>query len=238
MSHRPLPVRVAAAAAAALSAGALAWYLPDLGAALTAPRTGTFAVSDMPPASPSPVAVTDPDTVGTGPSPGPVPRVGVRSADLAALPSVDNGLVPTRVVVAGGEVDLPVVPAGVDEAGAMEVPAGSFTAAWYRFGPGAGASEGAAVVAAHVSSRADGRGPFSRLVALQPGARVDLFTDQGAVTYEVVSVEQVAKLSLDTASLFDRAGGHRLHLVTCGGRYDRSTNSYEDNVVVVARPVA
>lgn len=75
-------------------------------------------------------------------------------------------------------------------------------------------------------------------MALQPGARVDLFTDQGAVTYEVVSVEQVAKLSLDTASLFDRAGGHRLHLVTCGGRYDRSTNSYEDNVVVVARPVA
>ena len=55
------------------------------------------------------------------------------------------------------------------------------------------------------------------------------------MAYEVASVDQVAKLSLDTASLFDRTGEHRLHLVTCGGRYDRATNSYEDNVVVVAR---
>ena len=62
-------------------------------------------------------------------------------------------------------------------------------------------------------------------------------TADGVVEYQVESVEQVAKLALDTASLFDRAGGHRLHLVTCGGRFDRSTGSYEDNVVVVARPV-
>lgn len=232
MNHVRLPVRVAAAAVAALTVGGSAWFLTGLGETQAAPRTGAFATA-APTAEPA--AIPSPAT-SSSPAPS-MPEVGRRSADLASLQRQDPGVAPTRVLVPDADIDLPVQPTGVDEAGAMQVPSGSFTAAWYRYGPGAGADSGAAVVAAHVSSRVDGKGPFSRLVALQPGARVDVVTDAGAVAYEVVSVEQVAKLALDTGSLFDRSGEHRLHLVTCGGRYDRATNSYEDNVVVVARLV-
>lgn len=234
MSTVRLPVRAAAALVASLTVGGTTWALMGLADPPEAPRSGAFVqpsatVTDGPPAA------TTPTAPAVRPAPAAGDAVGRRSADLTSLPTRDHGGVPTRVVVPGAGIDLPVVPTGVDDAGAMQVPSGSSTAAWYRFGPGAGAEAGASVVAAHVSSRSEGRGPFARLAALRPGARVELTTAGGVVAYEVVSVDQVAKLSLDTASLFDRTGEHRLHLVTCGGRYDRATNSYEDNVVVVAR---
>lgn len=222
MNGLSLTVRGAAALVAALTVGAGAWGIGGWWESTQAPRSGAFAQSS--PAS-APTRAVERDAPGR------------RSADLASLPVPDRGRAPTRVAVPGADIDLPVVPTAVDEEGAMAIPSGSRVAAWYRFGPGAGAESGAAVVAAHVSSRTDGRGPFARLAALEPGARVELSTEDGVVAYEVVSVEQVAKLSLDTATLFDRTGEHRLHLVTCGGRYDAARNSYEDNVVVVARVV-
>lgn len=233
MTTVPTSGRVAAALAAALAVGGSAWFLavpPEPGPAT---RTGAFVA--VPAAATAtvapPVAASAPPDAEPAP-----PLVSARSADLSALEVGDAGQPPVRVRVPDAGIDLPVRPAGVDERGAMEVPPGSFEAAWYRHGPGAGADEGAAVVAAHVSSRVDGRGPFARLVALAPGARIELVTEDGTRAYEVVAVEQVAKLALDTAGLFDRSGDHRLHLVTCGGRFDRAAGSYEDNVVVVARP--
>lgn len=240
MKDSRLPVRVASATVACLAVGGAGWALTGLAAPADAPRTGAFARSSPYPLEdggrvPSSSPVTD---VPAKASVGSMDAAGRRPADLSSIAAADQGAVPTRVVVPSEGIDLPVVPAGVDSAGSMQLPSGSFTAAWYRFGPGAGVEPGAAVIAAHVSSRDDGRGPFARLGGLDPGARILVTTAGGVVAYEVVSVEQVAKLSLDTGSLFDRTGGHRLHLVTCGGRYDAAANSYEDNVVVVARPTA
>lgn len=234
-----LPVRVATALVASLAVGGGTWALTGLAEPTQAPRGGAFERASSPPPAVGPGPSTprpDRPLASAPPSGGPE-SVSARSADLASLSTPDRGGAPSRVVVPGAGIDLPVVPTGVDPAGAMQVPSGSFTAAWYRFGPGAGAGSGASVIAAHVSSRTDGRGPFARLTALEPGSLVEVTTDRGVVPYEVVSVEQVAKLSLDTAGLFDRKGEHRLHLVTCGGRYDRAANAYDDNVVVVARPV-
>lgn len=241
MTSQPGRARVAAAVVAALAVGGSAWLVTGAGEPAAAPRTGGFATTASAPATPAPgPAEPTPDPGSARPSAptrAPTPQVGRRSADIASLTAQALGDPPQRVVVPAAEVDLPVVPGGVDDRGAMEVPSGSFVAAWYRYGPGAGADSGAVVVAAHVSSRADGRGPFSRLAGLQPGGRVEVATSSGVVAYEVVRVEQVAKLALNTASLFERTGEHRLHLVTCGGRYDRAAGSYEDNVVVVARPL-
>ncbi len=49
-------------------------------------------------------------------------------------------------------------------------------------------------------------------------------------------VERVDKARLPVDSLFDRRGGPRLTLVTCGGEFDQQARSYRDNVVVVAVP--
>ena len=50
------------------------------------------------------------------------------------------------------------------------------------------------------------------------------------------SRRRVPKMSLDQLGLFARAGAPRLVLVTCGGAFDPARHSYEDNVVVQARP--
>ena len=54
--------------------------------------------------------------------------------------------------------------------------------------------------------------------------------------YAVTGRRNVPKMSLDELGLFASAGSPRLVLVTCGGRYDAARHSYEDNVVVQARP--
>ena len=54
--------------------------------------------------------------------------------------------------------------------------------------------------------------------------------------YRIQSVTQIDKDALDLPGLFSRSGPSRLHLVTCGGRFDRWVGHYEDNIVVVALP--
>ena len=44
------------------------------------------------------------------------------------------------------------------------------------------------------------------------------------------------KSDVDLKAVFTRVGPVRLHLVTCGGAFDRETGHYEDNLVVVAEP--
>ena len=53
----------------------------------------------------------------------------------------------------------------------------------------------------------------------------------------MVGRRQVPKTSLDDLGLFQTGGPPRLVLVTCGGRYDAARRTYEDNVVVQARPL-
>jgi hypothetical protein len=53
----------------------------------------------------------------------------------------------------------------------------------------------------------------------------------------VTALEAVRKSSIDaTSPVFDQRGGHRLVLMTCAGHFDRSTRSYDENLVVTAVP--
>jgi sortase (surface protein transpeptidase) len=57
------------------------------------------------------------------------------------------------------------------------------------------------------------------------------------VTYRVVERRTYAKADGLPAEVFgDAAGSPRLVLITCGGRYDFTQASYDDNVVVIAVP--
>jgi sortase (surface protein transpeptidase) len=131
---------------------------------------------------------------------------------------------------------MPVVPGGVSEEGAMEIPDVFDRAAWYRFGPAPGAAEGAAVIAGHIDTTSD-RAPFSALKSLKAGTVIRVGRDGApAVTYRVVGVELMAKDTLDGASLFRRSGPHELKLVTCGGKWLDARMDYSDNVIVTAVP--
>lgn len=224
------PLRRAVTVAVAALVGALALTL--IGQALERPGTvgadlPTTTVLPDPGGSPSRNAASARESSNGG--------VGVRPARLpAARPTVP----PTVLRIPRLGVTLPVDPAGVAPDGQMALPDSPRRLAWYRFGAAPLSPRGATVLGGHVDTLEDGVGPLARLVSLRPGDRVEVVAGRRTVTYRVSTVARVPKSRLDAAEVFSRTGPPRLHLLTCGGAYLADRGGYQDNVVVVARPLA
>ncbi|POM26167.1 Sortase family protein [Actinomadura rubteroloni] len=134
-----------------------------------------------------------------------VPRIGVRTA-LMKLAKNPDRTVETPPLSRAGE------------------------AGWYRLGPAPG-SRGAAVIIGHVDSQ---RGPavFYRLGELRPGDRFSVRRADGSTAvFRVDSVERVAKDRFPTERVYADPGYPAIRLITCGGRFDRGTGHYVDNVI-------
>ncbi len=151
------------------------------------------------------------------------------------FPGVEDEPRPARLTIESlGIVDAPVIGVGVESDGAMEVPPAD-QVGWYRYSPIPG-QDGSSILAAHIAFNGE-NGVFVRLSDIQPGAVVEVTDGDGQVRpFVVESVEQYDKEQLPEDIVYARDGEPRLVLVTCGGRFDRSRNSYDDNVVVVTRP--
>ncbi|MBC7403344.1 MAG: class F sortase, partial [Microbacteriaceae bacterium] len=108
-----------------------------------------------------------------------------------------------------------------------------------RYSPGLAAQKGATVIAAHIDSRHDGIGPFSRLKNATAGDTITVYgSDGSAVAYTVTQLRQVGKIDAPMADVFDTSGAPRLSVVTCGGAFNSQTGHYLDNVIVTATAVA
>jgi hypothetical protein len=74
---------------------------------------------------------------------------------------------------------------------------------------------------------------------LAPGDRVEVTRSDGQVfAYRVTTVEAHSKNAFPTRAVYGPTPGPELHLITCGGVFDRHSRHYRDNVVVTAIPVA
>lgn len=133
---------------------------------------------------------------------------------------------------------MPVVPLGVDDSGAMALPASTFRLGWYRFGSRPLDRAGATVLAGHVDTRAEGVGPLAGLSAVGAGDLIEVGTRTRTVSYRATSVTRISKALVDLPAVFSRTGSPRLHLVTCGGAYLPEDGGYQDNVVLVAQRVS
>ncbi|MBD8061797.1 class F sortase [Oceanitalea stevensii] len=187
------------------------------------------------PGAGTPTGTPAPDDPARSPasSPAAVPDVPVRSA--AGLPEVQTQSPPVRVVVPALDADLPVDAVGVAPDGQMEIPEDAARAGWYRFGPSAGAEEGATVIAAHSGSFITAYGPLRDLVELEPGDRIEVTREDGQVLeYAVESARLIPKTTIDLSEHFRRDGEHRLVLITCDGVWQDDVQSYTDNTVVTA----
>ena len=145
--------------------------------------------------------------------------------------------VPVALSVEGVAVDSArVVPVGVEENGEMEIP-GAKEVGWYRFGP-TPAQDGSSVLAAHIAW--NGRnGVFRSLARVKVGALVTVEYDDGSLTRHVVTeVAQYSKDRLPIDRVFAKSGPAILALITCGGAFNPSLDSYDDNIVVYAVPVS
>ena len=117
----------------------------------------------------------------------------------------------------------------------MEVPSAR-RVGWYEYGARPG-QEGSTVLAAHIA--ADGiDGVFRRLADVEVGAQFEVILDDGtSVAYEVVELGQYEKSQLPFDRVFAREGPPFITLVTCGGSFQPSIRSYQDNVVAYAAPL-
>lgn len=197
----------AAAAALLLVAGLIAVVgLQPKGREVAGPAAADEATRAAAALSPPPSAATSP-TPGTGP--------------------------PVRLEIPAVGVGAGVDPLGLRGGGELDVPARFDRVGWWSGGPAPGAP-GPAVLVGHVDSR---RGPavFFRLRDLVPGDELTVRRDDGlSVTFTVERSASYAKAQFPTAEVYGPRDRSVLRLVTCSGRFDRSTGHYEDNLVVFA----
>ncbi|WP_344415420.1 class F sortase [Pseudonocardia ailaonensis] len=146
------------------------------------------------------------------------------------------GAVPVGLELPARGTSAPVVPVTTGADGDLAVPDPPQTVGWWEPGALAGSGAGTVVIAGHVDSRLAGVGMLAVLPQLTVGEPVVLRAADGRpVAYRVVARREFVKSALP-ADTFARSGPPRLVLVTCGGRFDPATRSYEDNIVVYAEP--
>ena len=59
--------------------------------------------------------------------------------------------------------------------------------------------------------------------------------DGVAVTFRVSRVAEYPKTRFPTHEVYGSTDRAELRMITCGGRFDGNTQSYDDNIVVFAR---
>ena len=217
----------------------------DLASAPIAEAVFTEATpdEDQAPDGETTVSGTDEAPVGTAEN-APSPLAGQFTALPSALPEValagrdePVGDTPLSIALPSlGIDDAPIVPVGLEDNGELEIP-GASEVGWYQFGVGIDGGRGSTVLAAHINYNGVD-GVFRHLVDLEPGDRFTVSPNGQPVEYVVESVVDYGKQTLPIADLFSETGDERLVLITCGGDFNPSIRSYDDNTVVVATPVS
>jgi hypothetical protein len=142
---------------------------------------------------------------------------------------------PLRVDIPSVGVHAPIVPRGLDSAGAVDPPPYETpdVAGWWGAGPAPG-SNGAALLVGHVDT-ATKPAVFYGLSSVAPGALVEVARSDGTVAqFTVEGVEVVPKAGFSADHVYGSDGRPELRLITCGGTFDRAKQAYSANVVVFA----
>ena len=203
-------------------------------------RPGSSAGADLADVRATAPAAPTASTTAPSATPSPsrsLPQPKTRDASLGSL-TASAQPAPTRLVIRGLGVDARVDDVGVQDDGAMVIPAAPTSVGWYRYGAAPGDALGNTVIAGHVATREDGPGALAPLRAAKPGMRVTVTTADGTKhDYKVVGREAVVKKALPVDEIFARDGRPLLVLITCGGEYLPELRSHRDNIIVTAVPV-
>jgi hypothetical protein len=202
------------------------------------------AVQQMLQVSPTPAAQENPDpdpsesvqsNAGTDDVSEAESTVPQFTISTGVLPQAQE-VVPTRLRI-GADVDAPIVVAGVESNGEMQVPDNVTDVAWYGYGPAPGEA-GSAVLAAHVDLAGQGPGVFFGLKELPLGSIAEIVFSDGTIErFRTFARARYDKDELPTELLFSRTGEPVLTLITCGGGFHPSLRRYDSNVVVYAAPI-
>ncbi len=142
---------------------------------------------------------------------------------------------PRRIIIPDMNTSGFIQKVGIDQTGAIAVPANINLAGWYTNNviPG---NAGVSLIDGHSGGRYQD-GIFKRLAVLNPGDKYQIeFGDLSIKEFEVVSVTSYKVNEVIKHMLKKHAGiDKQLNLVTCGGRYDAKTRQYVERVLVVSK---
>ncbi len=182
------------------------------------------------PLAPAGVALGSRNTVALTPG-APVSSV-LPAIDIAKTSTPTYFSIPA--IGAGGEL----IELGLESDGTLEVPVDFYRVGWYR-GSSRPGEAGPAVLAGHVDSQVGGAGIFKKLHLLKPGDEVGVALRDGSkLSYSVTRVDRYLKSLFPTALVYGDTADSELRLITCGGKFDRKSASYESNVVVYAKLIS
>ena len=138
---------------------------------------------------------------------------------------------PTFLVVPAAKISVALARLTVNEQGTIDVPANTESAGWWQ----KKRQNSPIVVAGHLDSKT-GPAVFYHVQDLRFGDRVFISFDDGSNTsYTVRQIERIDKDKFPSQRVYNTGKGE-VRLVTCGGKFNKHTGHYEDNIVVYATP--
>lgn len=141
---------------------------------------------------------------------------------------------PVRFKIPKINIDAAVEYVGLTSDGAMAVPKGPDSVAWFNIGPRPG-EKGSAVIAGHEGWKNDIPAVFDNLHALQKGDKIYVEDEKGTTTAFVVRELKTYGEKDDAADVFySNDGKAHLNLVTCEGIWNKAKKSYSNRLVVFA----
>lgn len=185
----------------------------------------------LPPTPPSPSAT---QSIGTSvPSPPTKAKQPLKPLHCSTPAPSGVGQPPFQVCIPVLRVDASIMQLGLNPDHTIEVPPLSRVrdAGWYKYSAEPG-NVGPTVIVGHVDSAQYGAGVFYRLGTLHAGDKVIVSRGDGMLaTFRVDKVSEVSKRRFPTNSVYGQTSRPTIRLITCGGKFDRSSGNYVDNII-------
>ncbi|PZS30950.1 MAG: class F sortase [Pseudonocardiales bacterium] len=143
---------------------------------------------------------------------------------------------PTRLSIPAIGVDSTLIQLGLNADRTVQVPplGADSKAGWYRYSPSPG-QLGPSILLGHIDSAKYGPGVFYKLGALRKGNTVSVRrADNTVAVFSIDAVVKYPKDQFPTLTVYGNTDHAALRLITCGGKFDFSAHSYEDNIVAFA----
>ena len=148
---------------------------------------------------------------------------------------------PKNLTIKKLDLTANIVPLGTLASGALDAPKTAWDAGWYASSAQPGSGSGAIVLDGHVNDALNQPGIFYALHTLVAGDEIRIQRGDDIVyIYEVRAVQQTLSAALDMSAVMTSIEPTKegLNIITCGGTYDTTAQTYRDRVVVYATLVS
>jgi LPXTG-site transpeptidase (sortase) family protein len=128
---------------------------------------------------------------------------------------------------------------GVTNDGAVDAPKNIHDSGWYNGSARPGSSAGSSLILGHVSGWT-GPGIFKKIDKMIAGSQFEVEKGNGEIVrYRVTKTEKIPLDQVNMSKILSTevAGKHDMKLMTCSGKYNDQTKTFDDRFVVYAEQI-